>query len=1207
MDHAFSSSSSSSASAAASAAAAAAASLVRKSHDALPQSQYRTAAGLASVLTSALQSMLAEADAYSALFEARIKHEENFMLALRNAIDKQNEVDVKAEAKSPSAYMALFAAGSATLRATWREFRDNQTREIEMRQSLVDSLKTNVVAPLQSFRESQERIRRRVKEDLKASMADYDQMRDHTLPRLRKTYEKKCEQLEQLRGQQQAIDDQRALLSQPSSAMQVPTMSTLRDYASPSTTAVGGASEADDLPSAPGMAQTTSQSSAPEHRTYASSTSEPSAAAAGLQTTRSDINLSTSPSSPPLNLEKTKLSLREALRTKEGREAAIKDAPKKLQGFINRMREGSSDRHSAPGGAGMRDRDGSEGPVGMGGGAGGVGGSTVGGGGGGGGGGIGSTFENAAAGLVRGASAAKTIQNIALRVVQVKKESEDADRAYRKAVFDLETLRIRRSKTLSAAVTSVVECRRELNRTAQTVLLQAERAALSTAHSAVSVHDRTEEIVERAIGPMAIEAVELESGLTAVMQDDEEPVPYINFWHGRAQVIFGISLTDYAFSHQRGRIIQPPTIVMKCISYIEAHGLEQQGIYRISARHSAIQALLAAVEKDEEGLDLEALKPDLPAVAGLLKLYLRELPEPVMSMPWEERIKYTHERDEHIRSGFSTLKGRIRRLPAINNVTLKAIIFHLANVAAHADKNSMNESNLAVIFGPVLLSEADHETTSLAAAMEEDRVVEDLIRHAPQIFDAGPVDPNVTAITTATMAHGGVTLVTSGPDGSPAIAIPAVPLSASLPGLAGASSVSDQPLLPGAAGLKRSNAIVPGDSTVSPPRRELHLQPHAGAAAMSLARPGAPLLPPVQTSPMAPLDLDPMEQMAAQAAIADSSSSSLSSSAVLRPEESPGLAAAVQYNASPLLHSADADANAADADDADSAQLVSRSSTVRQPPGASYQQQRDAPAHLRSQSRSGSGSENGAPGLGSSSQYASPIGHSASSAGPSTAKPWATEGMRSGSTSSASSMGGMGAGVAGAGVLNPWADRARGASGESAPSPSSASNSSGFSVPRPLPVPAPAPAPISQFQPPGATAAVPITAEPQAMSAAALATSGEIEPSAGPEGSVRMPGASPFGPSDSDPKPTAVAAPYPPPVSELIFTRPPPPPQTLSSNSNFSSGLGMSTTTTTTTTAAAAAARPPLPPRPIPLNAPVPRDSGEVGVDALTAVELQRE
>ncbi|KAK0555557.1 hypothetical protein OC845_000126 [Tilletia horrida] len=1036
----------------------------RKSHD-LPITQFRTAASLAGVLTSALQSMLAEADSYAALYESRIKLEENFISTLRSAIEKQNEVDGKAEAKSPSSYSVLFGSGSATLRASWREVRENQSREIEMRQSLAENLRYHVIGPLQAFRESQERIRRRVKEDLKASLADYDQMRDTTLPRLRKVYEKKCEQLEGLQNQQQAIDDQRALLSQPPSSQQVPTLGTL-----PNRDSVG----ADELAetAAPQMSKSGSQQSGPDQRGY-SPGSYPADASGAM---RSDANFfSTSPSSPPS--ASNKVSLRDALRTKEGREAAIKDAPKKLQGFINRMREGASEKHNQFG-ASARDRDGSSDAFGS----------------------LGTSTEHGPPSLVRGASAAKTIQNLALRLVQIKKESEEADRAYRKAVFDLETLRIRRSKTLAAAVTSVVECRRELNRTAQLVFLTAERAALSTAHASVSVHDRTEGIVEHSTQQMAIEVIEMESGLTAVISDDEETVPYINYWHGEARVIFGISLTDYAFSHFRSRVTQPPVVVTKCISYIEKHGLEQQGIYRISARHSSIQALASAVEKNEEGLDLEVMRPDIPTVAGLLKLYLRQLPEPVMTMPFEERIKYTHEREEHIRSGFATLKGRIRRLPLINNVTLKAIIFHLANVAAHSDKNSMTESNLAVIFGPVLLSEVDHETTTLASAMEEDRVVEDLIKYAPQIFEAGPVDPNAPATTTTSMAHG-ASLLTQGGDSAPSIAIPAVPLSTDLSGFGTVSSSSNQPLLPGAAGLKRSNAITPGD-TVSPPRREIHLHSlpqHTGL------RSNAPTLPPVRTSPLAPLSIDPIQQAGAALAAKESGIT-----------ESPRTQTEQSEWAS-----------------------LSRATTLRQPEG-NPSGSHASHVHFASE-----------PGSADVSQYATPLGiPSAGTLQSST---------RSSSTSS------FGNSVS---APDPWSSRGETKTGGTTDSPSLSSSSSGFSVGRrPLPVPQ-----VKQL------------ATSSAMDLPASGLDGPQHTQASPSqpGTLERASTAPM----PVPAPSSELGPiFPPPVSDLIFTRPPPPlPQ-----------------------AAMPGHMPPLPPRPRQHLTSASQSSIDVDVNSLTNIQLERE
>lgn len=61
--------------------------------------------------------------------------------------------------------------------------------------------------------------------------------------------------------------------------------------------------------------------------------------------------------------------------------------------------------------------------------------------------------------------------------------------------------------------------------------------------------------------------------------------------------------------------------------------------------------------------------------------------------------------DEHAASNFTLLRSKIRRLPAIHQATLKAIVEHLARVASHSEKNKMDPKNLAIVFGSVIFGE----------------------------------------------------------------------------------------------------------------------------------------------------------------------------------------------------------------------------------------------------------------------------------------------------------------------------------------------------------------------------------------------------------------------------------------------------------------------------------------------------------------------
>lgn len=79
---------------------------------------------------------------------------------------------------------------------------------------------------------------------------------------------------------------------------------------------------------------------------------------------------------------------------------------------------------------------------------------------------------------------------------------------------------------------------------------------------------------------------------------------------------------------ESGRTV--PKVVELCVKAIEARGLATAGIYRVSGHMASIQNLKRAFN---EGLDVEKLiekEPDVNTIAALLKLYFRELREPLM-------------------------------------------------------------------------------------------------------------------------------------------------------------------------------------------------------------------------------------------------------------------------------------------------------------------------------------------------------------------------------------------------------------------------------------------------------------------------------------------------------------------------------------------------------------------------------------------------
>jgi len=134
----------------------------------------------------------------------------------------------------------------------------------------------------------------------------------------------------------------------------------------------------------------------------------------------------------------------------------------------------------------------------------------------------------------------------------------------------------------------------------------------------------------------------------------------------------------------------------------------------------------------------------------MTQMYLRELPEPVFKFPIMERVQHTRDREEHISNGFLLLRSKIRRLPPVHQVTLRAILEHLAHVAANSSVNKMDCKNLAIVFGTVIFGEDEMPKPEdvLAITTLKDTVMEDLITYVGLLFEEPPKRPASGSVTT---------------------------------------------------------------------------------------------------------------------------------------------------------------------------------------------------------------------------------------------------------------------------------------------------------------------------------------------------------------------------------------------------------------------------------------------------------------------------
>ncbi|KHN77379.1 GTPase-activating protein pac-1, partial [Toxocara canis] len=191
--------------------------------------------------------------------------------------------------------------------------------------------------------------------------------------------------------------------------------------------------------------------------------------------------------------------------------------------------------------------------------------------------------------------------------------------------------------------------------------------------------------------------------------------------------------------------MQVPLLIQMCVQVVEAHGMDTVGIYRIPGNTAAVNALKENLNYGFENVDFtDARWKDVNVVSSLLKMFLRKLPEPLLTdklYPFfidANRIAAHHQR-------LHKLRNLLRKLPSAHYATLKYLIAHLRAVGAHSSVNKMETRNLALMFGPSIVRPSDDNMATMVTHMSDQcKIIETFITYYDWMFnDAGTVDDEV--------------------------------------------------------------------------------------------------------------------------------------------------------------------------------------------------------------------------------------------------------------------------------------------------------------------------------------------------------------------------------------------------------------------------------------------------------------------------------
>eukprot|EP01128_Nolandella_sp_AFSM9_P004941 TRINITY_DN232_c0_g1_i3.p1 TRINITY_DN232_c0_g1~~TRINITY_DN232_c0_g1_i3.p1 ORF type:complete len:961 (+),score=223.95 TRINITY_DN232_c0_g1_i3:2-2884(+) len=183
--------------------------------------------------------------------------------------------------------------------------------------------------------------------------------------------------------------------------------------------------------------------------------------------------------------------------------------------------------------------------------------------------------------------------------------------------------------------------------------------------------------------------------------------------------VFGVRLEELVQKEER----PCPKIIQDCCEFIAQHGTDQLGIFRVSGRASELESFIEQYNSGREVLFSPS--NDVHAVAGILKQFFREMPEPVIPFNLYDAFLEANSPDK--------VRALLPQLPGPYLELTSYLFRFLSYLAKFSAVTKMESSNLAIVFAPNVLRTQD-STRALADFPASLAVVTLMINQADYIF-----------------------------------------------------------------------------------------------------------------------------------------------------------------------------------------------------------------------------------------------------------------------------------------------------------------------------------------------------------------------------------------------------------------------------------------------------------------------------------------
>lgn len=160
-------------------------------------------------------------------------------------------------------------------------------------------------------------------------------------------------------------------------------------------------------------------------------------------------------------------------------------------------------------------------------------------------------------------------------------------------------------------------------------------------------------------------------------------------------------------SREQTRHFVVPRIVTRCIESLEKWGIYEEGLYRVPGRSSHAARLRALWELPGTDLAMAEINPadlDVHAVCSVFKMYLRELPAPIVPHETAAAMDQICAEESNDAVLATRLEPYIQSLPFYEWYLLRDITEHLGvlTLPKNVECTKMTLSNLALVLSPSL-------------------------------------------------------------------------------------------------------------------------------------------------------------------------------------------------------------------------------------------------------------------------------------------------------------------------------------------------------------------------------------------------------------------------------------------------------------------------------------------------------------------------